>query len=365
MIALATIAAVGSASAQVTLGGEFAWGWAAFSKNGVETSGGGMDTSNVAFSAAEDLGNGMSIAYKATVNLGEFGGTVNADDQSLSLTTPMGKLSLLSYKPGNFVTGASGGSTWYGLDGKNLGARSQRDGFALTIPVIEGLSVTAAFTEPAGATGWAVGNAGLSGTATPTGGVYQGIYNFGAKYAAGPVVLQGAMLQYTSVSAADNTTDTVTRLGGTYDMGVAKVGAAIQLGKAGGGGTDNETAYSVTVPLAANLSVAGMYGVRDTKVSDTSFLAGATGTRNGYTVQAQYNMSKTTYMILGYGAWTGQKVTPASADSYVIAQKDSVATTTNVACTAGLTCKTNKAAQTIVNDAKDSTFTHLTLVKDF
>jgi len=361
MIALATIAAMGSASAQVTLGGEFAWGWVAQSKNGTETSGGGMDTSQVAFSAAEDLGNGMSIAYKATLNLGEYAGTVGADDQSLSLTTPMGKLSLLSFKPGNWVTGASGGSTWYGLDGKNLGGRASRDGYSLSIPLVEGLTVTAAFFEPAGSTAWAAGNAGVSGVATATGGVNQGIYNFSAKYATGPVVLQGAMLQYSNVSAADNTTDTVTRLGGTYDLGVAKIGAAIQLGKAGGGGTDNETAYSVTAPLAPNLSVAGMYAVRDTKVSDTSFLAGATGTRNGYTVQAQYNMSKTTYVILGYGAYTGQKITPAAAESWAVLQKAD-AKTGNAA---GVTQKTAATAQTVVNDAKDSTFTHLTLVKDF
>lgn len=356
---------MGSASAQVTLGGEFAWGWVAQSKNGVETSGGGMDTSQVAFSAAEDLGNGMSIDYKAKVNLGEYAGTVSADDQSLSLTTPMGKLSLLSYKPGNWVMGTSGSTTWYGLDGKNLGGRSQRDGYALTIPVIDGLTVTAAFTEPAGATAWGAGNAGVSGVATATGGVNQGIYNFSAKYSAGPAVLQGALLQYTNVSSADNTTDTVTRLGGTYDLGVAKVGAAIQLGKAGGGGTDNETAYSVTAPLAANLTVAGSYAVRDTKVSDTSFLAGATGTRNGYSVEAKYNMSKTTYVILGYGAWTGQTVTPASATSYAIAQKAVEAKGAQLACAAGAICATPAAAQSIVNHTKDSSFTHLTLVKDF
>jgi len=364
---LATIAAVGSASAQVTLGGEFAWGWVAQSKNGGETSGGGMDTSQVAFKANEDLGNGMSIAYKATVNLGEYGGTVNAADQSLTLTTPMGALSLLSFKPGNWVMGASGSSTWYGLDGRNLGARASRDGYSLTIPVATGLTVTAAFTEPAGSTAWAAGNAGVSGTATPTGSVYQGIYNFGAKYSAGPAVLQAAFLTYSNVGTTDATTDTVTRLGGTYDLGVAKVGAAIQMGKAAGGGTDNETAISVTAPLAANLTVAGSYGIRDTKVSDTSFLAGATGTRNGYSIEAKYNMSKTTYVILGYGAWTGQTVTPASATSYAIAQKAVAAkpATGQLACAAGDICATPAAAQSIVNHTKDSSFTHLTLVKDF
>ena len=365
LIALAAVAATSASFAQVTLSGEFAWGFLAQSKNGTETSGGGIDTSQVTFSAKEDLGSGMSIAYKAQLNLGEYaangGSGPNADDQSLTLVTPFGGLSLLTYKPGTWVMGAAGSGTWYGLDGKNLGARAARDGYALTVPVMDGLTVTGAFTEPAGSTGEGAGNAGLSGTPTPTGSVFQGIYNISGKYANGPMVLQAGYLSFSNSGATDATTDNVTRLGATYDLGVAKAGAAIQMAKLSGGGTDNETALALTAPLAANLSIAATYAIRDTKVSDTSFLAGATGTRNGYQLQAQYNLSKRTYVIGSYGAWTGQTFTAASAESWAVLQKDD----TKTGGKAGTIQKTDAKAQTIVNHTKDSSLTAITLVHDF
>jgi len=342
MIALAAaVAAMGTASAQVTLGGEFAWGYLASSTNGADKSGGGIDTSQVAFSAKEDLGGGMAIAYKATVNLGEYGATAGADDQSLTLTTPIGALSLLTYKPGNWVMANSGSGTWYGLDGKNLGARNHRDGYALTVPVMDGLSVTAAFTEPAGSTGEGSGNAGQA---------KQGIYNLGAKFATGPAVISVAYLSYSNPGTTDATTDTVTRFGGTYDLGVAKVGAAMQMGKGSGGAKDNETALSLTAPLAANLSVAGTYAIRDFTCGTAALCSNAAGTRNGYQVQAKYDLSKTTYVIGSYGAWTGQTTTNPNAFA--------MSTTTGAISQA-------TAVNVTTNDAKDSTNMAITLVKDF
>ena len=322
MIALAAVAAAGAASAQVTLSGEFAWGYGNYSTAGVDASGGGIDTSQVAFTANEDLGGGMSIKAKMTLNLGEYAGTTGADDQSLTLTTPIGALSLLTYKPGNFVMGAAGSGTWYGLDGRSLAARAKRDGYALAIPVMDGLTATVAFTEPAGSTGEGAGNAGQSG---------QGIYNVSAKYATGPVVLQAAYLSLSNAGATDATKDSVVRLGGTYDLGVAKIGAAYEGTKLSGGGTNVETAYALTAPLAANLSVAVSYASTNL-TSSFAAISGAAGTRNGYQLQAQYNLSKTAYVIGSYGSWTGTTTSSSSV------------TTTNT---------------------KDSSLTALTLVKDF
>lgn len=341
LIALAAVAATSASLAQVTLSGEFAWGYLASSTNGVETSGGGIDTSQVALNAKEDLGNGMSIAAKIVFNVGEYNVGAKADDQSLTLTTPYGALSLLTYKPGNWVMGAAGSGTWYGLDGKNLGARNYRDGYALTVPVMDGLTVTGAFTEPAGSTGEGAGNAGQS---------KQGIYNLSGKYATGPIVLQAGYLSYSNGGSTDATVDNVTRLGGTYDLGVAKVGAAIQMGKLSGGAKDNETAIALTAPLAANLSVAATYAIRDFTCGTAALCSNAEGKRNGYQLQAQYNLSKTAYVIGSYGAWTGQTTTnpnpfTLSGATGSISQATAVNVTTN--------------------DAKDSTIMAITLVKDF
>ncbi len=343
MIALATIAAVGSASAQVALTGTFGWGYTAYSTNGVETSGGGIDTSSVSFTANEDLGGGMAIKASMAINLGQYAGTTGADDQSLTLTTPVGALSLLTYKPGNWVTGASGGSTWYGLDGASLAARAQRDGYAFSVPLMDGLTATVAFTEPAGTTGLGAGNAGQA---------KQGIYNVAAKYAAGPVVLQAAYLPLSNAGTSDTTKDSVVRLGGTYDLGVAKVGAAVESAKLSGGGTNVETAYGLSAPLAANLSIAGIYA--STNLTSTlATYAGAAGTRNGYAVQAKYSLSKTTYILGNYGAWTGATATAASDAGYALDQKTGVSTAKAA------------VAASVKTDAKDSTFMAVTLLKDF
>ena len=340
MIALATIAAVGTASAQVALTGTFGWGYSAYSINGADKSGGGIDTSSVSFTANEDLGGGMAIKASMAINLGQYAGTTSADDQSLTLTTPVGALSLLTYKPGNWVTGASGGGTWYGLDDLVLAARAQRDGYAFSVPLMDGLTATVAFTEPAKSTGEGVGNAGQSG---------QGIYNVGAKYATGPVVLQAAYLSLSNPGTSDSTKDSVVRLGGTYDLGVAKVGAAVESAKLSGGGTNVETAYGLSAPLAANLSIAGIYASTNLTSSAAAY-AGVAGTRNGYAVQAKYSLSKTTYILGNYGAYTG--------------------TTTTNASDFALSAKTGAIAQTATaavatTDKKDSTFMAVTLLKDF
>ena len=316
MIALAAVAAVGAASAQVTLGGEFAYGYlSSTNAAGVTTSGGGRDTAQLVISAKEDLGNGFSAAVSMKLNTGSFGAGASSDDQSLTLTTPIGAASFLIYKPGNWVTGASGGATWYGLDSYNLAARTTRDAMAFTAPLAAGLTATVALLEPSNMLGEGEGNAGTT---------KQSVYNFAGKYAAGPIVAQAAYLSYTNAGPTDLTADSATRIGATYDLGVAKIGAAMQTAKYSAGATNTETAFSVSAPLGANLTIAGMYATNKTEASATSAQAAANGTRNGYTLQAQYNLSKRTYGIGGTGTYTAA-----------------------------------------IGDAKDSSFTHLTLVHDF
>ena len=361
LIALAVLAASGASFAQVSITGNLTAGFQSsnvpigsitttgtIAGTDASTSGFGVDTAEIVFSAKEDLGGGMSIAYKATVNLGEYDAGAKADDQSLTLTTPMGALSLLTYKPGQWVVGTAGSGTWYGLDGRSVAARAKRDGYAFTIPVMAGLAVTAAFTEPAGSTGEGVGNAGQSG---------QGVYNFGAKYSAGPVVLSGAFLSLSNAGTSDATKDTAIRLGGTYDLGVAKVGAAYEGVKLSGGGTNTETAFALTAPLAANLSIAATYA--STALTSTfAPFAGAAGTRNGYQVQAQYNLSKTTYIIGSYGSWTGTTTTPAKAAVAAGFVPSSATGNTAVAAVAAVPAMVN-------TDTKDSSLMAITLVKDF
>ena len=336
LIALAAVAATSASFAQATLSGEFAWGYLSSTDGaGKSTSGGGIDTAQLAFKANEDLGGGMSVAVSMKINANGFGEGAKADDQSLTLVTPFGAVSLLTYKPSDWVSQASGAATWYGLDGKVLSARSTRDAIAYTVPLMAGLTVTAAMLEPGGSLGEGAGNVGSDG---------QSIYNFGAKYTLGAAVLQAAYLSYTNTDKAGASTESVMRFGGTYDLGVAKVGAGYQTAKLLGGAGDNDQyAVSASAPIGGNFGVNGTYASNKT----------AAGTRTGYMLGAQYNLSKRTYAIANYGNWTGQTTTPAVAEGFKVDPK----TLLNVAVPAA------KAVTT--TDGKDSNMFAITLVHDF
>ncbi len=311
------------------MSGEYAYGYLSTTDSTKTTSSGlGIDTAIVKFGVSEDLGGGSRVDVKMAVNLGEYhsqyvAGGATADDSSITLTTPMFSLSLLNYKPGDWVTGASGGATWYGLDGRVLLDRATRDAIAVTIPVSPAVNVTVAYLEPGDRTGEGAGT---------DGNTKQTLYSFGATYASGPLSLSGAYLSYNNVGATDASTSNVTRLGGKYNLGFANVGAGLQTAKTAAGGVITQTALSASAPLTGNVSVNGTYGT--TTATQTGATAGLNGTRNGYMLGLQYNLSKRTYAILNTGSWTGASTAPA-------------------------------ATATFTNDTATSSLTALTLVHDF
>jgi len=309
---LAAVAAVGAASAQVSITGEAAWGFLSSTNgSGVSASGLGIDTAQLKFAASEDLGNGMSVRAGLSLNTGDMGAGTSSDDQSISLTTPLATVSLLTYKPGDWVSGASGAGTWYGLDGKALSARSKRDAVAITLPLATGLSFTGAYLEPGNSLGEGAGSSGTTG---------QSVYNFGVKYATGPATLQAAFLQYTNVDKTlDTSSDTVTRVGGKVDMGVATIGGGLQIVKTGAGGTNTQTALSVSAPLPGNFSAQAVYASNNTDFAVTSAVAALNGRRTGYMLGLQYNLSKRTYAILNSGSWRGAGTTIDAQDSSMYA----------------------------------------------
>ena len=341
MIALAAIAAVGAASAQVSITGEAAWGfYSGTSAAGVTASGFGIDTAQLKFSASEDLGNGMKASAGLSLNTGNHSAGTSSDDQSISLTTPVATITLTTYKPGDWVSGASGAATWYGLDGKVLGARSTRDALSVALPLATGLTLTAAYLEPANVLGEGTGDA--AGT--------QALYNLAVKYVAGPATLQAAFVQATNVvKTSDAKGDTITRLGGKVDLGVAMVGAGLQIGKLGAGGTNTQTALSVSAPLSGNFSAQAVFGANNID-SSTAEATVPIGRRTGYMLGLTYNLSKRTYAQLNAGTWTGQTASNASAFA--------MSTVTGaIAQTA--------ANAVVTNDAKDTSMYALTLVHDF
>jgi predicted porin len=112
------------------------------------------------------------------------------------------------------------------------------------------------------------------------------------KYAAGPLLV-GVAYQQQEIS---NTVDrTHTLLAGSYDFGMAKVTAGFNRAKQDGVGKDNEYQLGVDFPVAANARIALGYAYAKKKNA-----AGASlGKTDGYSLTGYYDLSKRTRLYAG------------------------------------------------------------------
>lgn len=297
LVALAVLAASGASFAQANLTGELAYGFLDTNSGlGVKASGLGIDTSNFNLGVSEDLGGGTSISGSWTVSGGNGqAGAVSNDGQTLALKTPYASFKLASTKPGNWLQGATGYGVWYGLDGRVLGARSPRDSASVSVPVTSAITLSATYYEPANLIGEGTGIAGTSAQQNMT-------YN--VAYAAGALSAQLGYVDYTNEGATDATLKSAARLGGSYDLGVAKLGLGVSYTTHSDSGKVTEALLSASVPLGA-LSLNAGFASSKLDADTTSTLFPVVGTRTGYMLGAQYNVSKRTYAILNYGSWEG------------------------------------------------------------
>jgi hypothetical protein len=300
LIALAVLAASGASFAQVSITGKLGF---SYQKNA--TAGGGaanhgmqMTDGDLNFKATEDLGSGMSItASSAFVSRGRDT-AIAARDASLTLVTGAGVFMMGSVEAANGILNTAGApvSLATGHDnGTILSGSANVDmvGYYLPVgPVTIGL--TYADTIGAGA-----GNTGGAGNLQSSG--------IGATYAAGPLK---ATLDFTAFTAntavlgtqADGLTRT--RLSGSYDLGMAVIGAGVQVGNHD---KPMESSLSVNVPLGA-VSVGLVYSNKAAQ-SASAYTVGATpiaaaDAKSGTAVGMTYSLSKTANFNASYGTYT-------------------------------------------------------------
>src|SRR3990167_3311293 len=156
LIALAVLAASGASFAQVTITGQVIAGYKQSSVSGEagsgneatknkllagvadsfvggsggnatgDSSGLGLDTSTITFAASEDLGGGMKIA--ASMNIDKVNRKeVQGGDTSLKLTTGIGRFTLQTYRPVDYLSAGVSGVGGAGLDDRVFSARVNRD----------------------------------------------------------------------------------------------------------------------------------------------------------------------------------------------------------------------------------------------
>ena len=236
---MAAVAVAGAATAQVSVTGALGFGWEGVSPAvGGSTTGIKVTDGNVKFSASEDLGGGMSVLTAMDIQSRGRDTTIAGRDASITLVTGFGGFTLGAVEAGNGIIGLGGaGAPVIGLDGNTAGdADGVLDGGVnvniakYSLPLGNGIGISVARTDAANA---------LKGT------------NAGNTY--------GATYSMNAISAAFDYTDAAlakrTRVSGSYDLGVAKLGAGYQTRKGKGAnsafGTNKQTVLGVSAPYGA------------------------------------------------------------------------------------------------------------------
>lgn len=300
MAATATLATSGAAFAQATITGYMSAGYATSTTGGATsatTSGFGVDTSTVNFTASEDLGKGLiaggAMGFDGMSRMGSFSG----GNFGIFVQNASAKLSIGVAKGGDYISSglASSGVNYYDFgDYGNFGARSSRDYINLDVPMgpisflvshQEGGNLAAAF-------------AGGEGAAVT--GVGQRINVLSATYAEGAIKLNTQYINYDNQTAnSEKTAANAFRLSGNYNLGVATVGAGLQLVTYSGSNTARNMGASVSVPLGS-LTLGAMIGSRLTEKYPA---AADNATQASYSVSANYALSKRTSVIGQYSNW--------------------------------------------------------------
>jgi hypothetical protein len=310
LLALAVVAASGAAFAQsATLSGSYVFGYQSTkSAAGVKTAGLGTDTAAISLVATEDLGGGLKATAKVSLGGMMRDGAGTGEDASVSLSGGFGTIMMGTVESDDGLSRAYAGAPVIGLDGKVHGGNANIDVISYTTPQLApGLTAGFSYVDrgaaavagnldstkgliviPSGSvgTGLNVGTTGATG-AQPSATV-------NLTYGAGPVSARFDVTSWTRKGAADVSSAANKnrfRISGNYNLGMAKIG----LGYA----SLKRTTTDVT-QLEAGVSAA--FGATTVGAVYEQQKVGTVKT-TGFTVGAQYNLSKRTNVSAGYAQW--------------------------------------------------------------
>jgi hypothetical protein len=328
LVALAVLAASGAAMAQVTMTGTFNFGLVETSVGKtsatgttVKSSGLGVHTSEVYLNVKEDLGGGMGVSLRygfgGLDRSGESSGQPYATGSNgpvtgrngfVTLTTPVGAVTYGSNKIADYLNAQAG--LGMNIDdmsdakGTNvLLPRARRDFLQYDLPM-GAFTLTAAHLESGNDLG--IGDGSQGGNADQVNAALarslaQRINVLGVGYKTKDLSLNGQYLAYdnnwgpTNIGG-DGNVDNVVRAGGSYNFGMAKVGAAVQVINYVRSRKNTQMMLTVAVPLGA-IDLGASYALQS--VADSP-LAGVNGDKDGYLLYAAYNLSKRSALKFQY-----------------------------------------------------------------
>jgi len=323
LIALAALAAFGTASAQstVTISGKLAFGLQAADKD-KRAAGLASTDGDVRFTAVEDLGGGLKItlssemllrgrdtvgsqveipailtngvASSSSASRTSSVNYVQARDASLALSGGFGTVTIGAVESANGIMGLGRGGAPISLavdfDSSSSGLLAAASNVHLlqyTSPeIIQGLRVSVAQTDGINnfyADGLDSAGAISAGTAISAANDYQGATQsqvIGLTYSVGALSVAGDMTDFTGTTKNRN------RISASYDLGMVKIGAGAQTQS----GVKNQTVMGLSAPLGP-LTVGLAYAKNDSK--------------KGVAYGARYDFSKTASLGLSVGDYTG------------------------------------------------------------
>lgn len=296
LVAAAILAASGASFAQATITGNYTFGFTSDTTAAGATSNGlSTDTAAVQFSAAEDLGAGLKASAKVSFGGAARGSAVGGEDAYVQLEGGFGKIKAGAMESGTAYDVATPGAG-YGFDGKVFGANVTSDSVTYTLPAFGALSVSAGYGDYSATASTAGGNGTDGGAAS------QASTNVGVAYAAGPLSAAAKYISYKHLETGANPKKSRYLARVSYDLGVAQLG----LGVASTSYTTNDASQQVQVGVAAPL---GALTVGAKWASNKETVAVAAGVKtSGYTLGADYALSKRTNLGTAYYNWSTEGV---------------------------------------------------------
>jgi predicted porin len=315
LIAVAVLAVSGVASAQVSVTGKLGF---SYQKNsavagGAANHGMQMTDGDLNFSATEDLGGGMKItAASAFVSRGRTTG-ITARDASIALTTGAATFTLGSIEKCSRLDNVAGAPV-------SLASGHDSGTAPLAVGVYD-LDDSCGIVDTAGVA-FPLGPVTLSasynevGAGSGAGALANGFstyYTVAADFTSGNL---GLGLEVRQVSAAGGTGVagnvptfnnglTTTRLTGSYNFGVATVGAGLETSNHN---APNKYTLSVAAPLSSAATIGLIYSNRASVTADAAYFAASAASIDATAIGIDYKLGKMTTINASYGVYSNTAV---------------------------------------------------------
>jgi Gram-negative porin len=330
LVALAVLAASGASFAQVTMTGEFTWGFKSTNVtnsvyvdsatkttkplDGAGSSGFGVDYSNINFTANEDLGGGTKVEVRMGIDgadrSNDSGAAVVGQNAYIALTNGASKLKLGTLQNDDYLSegvAGLGNPVWINQDGHVFTAHTNADRIEYSYN-LGAITLGYQYLESSKDIGEGYGS---------TGSANQARNLIQATYAAGPLTANLGLGVYNNevdVAATQSsiTSKSIARFAVAYDLGMAKLGLAYANTKKTAG-SSVDTFLAVAVPLG-NLTLGADWAQRKTDFDGNVVTNGATtgtvnlqdGTVSGYGIGVAYALSKRTQLVANYRNWEAE-----------------------------------------------------------